>query len=458
MAKRHTQSFDGYWRGILQRKNPRQFDTGFVDEALNVTFRGGAVQSRPGIRPFHGTPFNGPIRGMGWHVKVDGTRELLVAAGATLQRCVFGGDPVDIPLTGLPLYDQDRTEQQNVYFLSMSGGTNTTFIYDGVNQNTKWDGTNLSKLGLPDGTTPPVPSDAAGLIEKGTRQYVITLVSPYHEGDISIVKREVTLTTNGHSLTFAHPVQTPDAVGSAVSVATAAAANQFDDPQVTKWRLWRTRADGAELKFIGEADINVDIVDNVTDEVLLGSDLVEQLRNSFPGPKANNGTPIVAMVEHRGQMVAVLADDKSLLRFSNFDPDYMVPEGWPRNQVQPVSHADGDEISSLRSFNEWCVVFKGNSTHALLGESFAEYKIVPVIAGGTRAGVGCAFPGSVLQIDNAVFFASRDGIYRIDRSGDLTALRISIAIDELYSAVNFSLGSAAFFDRKRRLFVFLSHG
>lgn len=452
MAKRRSQTFDGYQRGILQRKQPRQEEDGFVDEALNVTFRGGAIQKRPGIRPFHGAPFNGPVRGMGWHVRLDGTRELLVAAGATLQRCSFQGDPIDIPMTNLPLYNQTRTEQQNVFFLSMSGGTNTTFIFDGVNCNVKWDGANLSKMGLPNGPTPVVPVDGAGIIEKGFRKYVITLVSPYHEGDISVVVREVTLLNNGHSQTFASPVQTPDPVGDAASIATAAANNQYDDPQVTKWRLWRTVADGAQFRFIGEADIGVDIVDNVSDELLNGSDLVEQLRNGPPQ------APIVAMVEHRGQMVAVMNDDRSLLRFSNFDPDYQVPEGWPRNQVQPVSHADGDEISALRSFNEWCVVFKQNSTHAIIGESFAEYKIVPVITGDTRQGIGCAFPGSVRQVDNAVFFASRDGIYRIDRSGDLTAQRISTAIDDLYSAVNFSLGSASFFDRKRRLFAFLTHG
>lgn len=451
MARRRTESFDGYWRGILQRKTPRSQEEGWVNEALNVVFRGGTVQSRPGIRPFHGAPFNGPIRGMGWHVRTDGTRELLVAAGATLQRCSFGGDPIDIPLTNLPLYNQPRKEQQRVNFLSMSGGTNTTFIFDGVNCNVKWDGANLSKMGLPNGPTPVVPTEAAGAVEKGTRLYVITLVSPYHEGDISVASRTVT-TVGNKSFTFASPVQTPDAIGSPTTIATAAANNQYDDPQVTKWRLWRTVAAGAQLRFIAEADIGVNIVDNVTDETLAGSDLVEQLRNGPPQ------APISVMVEHRGQMIAAMSDDLSLLRFSNFDPDYMVPEGWPRSQVQPVSHADGDTISSMRSFNEWCIVFKENSTHAITGESYADYKIVPVVTGGTRQGIGCEAPGSVLQVDNAVFFASRDGFYRVDRSGNLTAQRISSAIDDLYSAVNFSLGSASFFDRKKRIFVFLSHG
>lgn len=453
MARRYSQTFDGYFRGMLQRKAPRARDPGWVDEALNVTFRGGAIQGRPGLRPFNAGSFSDNVRGMGFHTRVDGTRELLVAAGAALQRCGINEDPQDIPLTNLPLYDQTRTEQEKVNFLSLSGGTNTTFIYDGVNANVKWDGENLSKMGLPNGTTPAVPLDGAGVIEKGKRKYVITLVSPYHEGDISLVAREVEQTTNGHSQTFASPVQTPDAVGSTASIQAAAANNEYDDPQVTQWRLWRTVAyPGAELRFIGEADIGVDIVDNVSDLVLNGSDIVERLVNGPPQ------APITALVEHRGQLVAVMNDDLSLLRFSNFDPDYMVPEGWPRNFVQPVAHGDGDIITAMASFNEWCVVFKQNATYAIIGDAFKDYKIVPVLAGGSRIGIGCNFPGAILQPENAVFFAARDGIYRVDRSGDLKAKRLTAAIDDLYAAANFALGSATFLDRKRRVFVFLGHG
>jgi hypothetical protein len=136
----------------------------------------------------------------------------------------------------------------------------------------------------------------------------------------------------------------------------------------------------------------------------------------------------------------------------------MVPEGWPRNFFQPVAHGDGDIVTAMASFNEWCVVFKQNATYALTGDAFKDYKIVPVLAGGSRIGIGCGFPDAILQPENAVFFAARDGIYRMDRSGELTAKRLTIAIDDLYAAANFALGSATFMDRKRRLFVFLGHG
>jgi len=443
---------------MLQRKSPRARDPGYVDEALNVAHIGGTIIGRPGLRPFNAAAFSGPVRGLGWHVRPDGTRELLVAAGNAIQRCVKGGDPVSIPLTNLPSADQTRVDVQKVSFLSLSGGTNTTFIYDGVNTNLKWDGTNLTKMGLPNGPTPAFPvtsigpppatpadeSDATFNVDAGVRLYVETLVSPYHEGDISVTPRTITTTGPGRKFTFASPTNGID----------DPANNKFDDPQVTKWRLWRTVAGGAAYRFIGEADIGSSIEDNVSDNALAGRDLVEQLVN---GPPVG---PFVALVEHRGQLIGVNNDDLSLLRFSNFDPEYEVPEGWPRNWVQPVAHGDGDTVTALRSFNEWCMIFKENSTHALVGEAFVDYKIIPLLAGGTRAGIGTAFPGSILQVENSVFFAARDGIYRVSRfeSGGVEAHRITAAIDDLYAAARFSLGSATFFDRKRRIFVFLGHG
>jgi hypothetical protein len=296
---------------------------------------------------------------------------------------------------------------------------------------------------------------AAGLITAGTRTWVQTLVSGAsgHEGDCGDqVTQSRTVTSTGlKQFTFASPTQVPTTPN--------AGNNEFDDPQVTKWRLYRTvAAPGAELRFVGEANIGVSITDNITDLVLVGENLVEQLVNGQPQ------APIQALVEHRGQLIAAMSDDLSLVRFSNFDPDYMIPEGWPRNFVQPVAHGDGDTITALKSFTESCVVFKQNSTYAIIGDTFSQYSVEPLLAGGTRIGIGCGFPGSILQIENALFFAARDGIYRLDRFASayggrgLQAVRITQAIDDLYAAANFSLGSATFFDRKKRLFAFLGHG
>lgn len=457
MSSRNTQTQDSYWRGIFQRESPRSQEAGWQPEALNVQFRGGACQGRPGIRPISGVAFSDNIYGIHWHVKEDGTRQLLAAVGAGFQRCGFNGDPIDMPLTWLPLVDQVRTLQQRVWFLSLSSGLSQTFIYDGVNQNLKWDGTKLTKMGLPNGPEPPVPTPGAGDILPGTRKYIMTLKTLTHEGDTTLLEnaRVVTNATNASQI-FASPTQVLDPLGTPESIRDAEIANSFDDPQVTKWALYRTTSSaditGGFFFYVGEADIGTPIIDNRTDIDLEGEVKAEQLVNSYPM------APITVMCEHRGQLVAVMSDHPSVLRFSHYDTMYMVPEGWPRSQAMPVAPGDGDLLTALASFNDWLVVFKSNATYAVTGEVYEEYKLVPVLASGTRQGIGCAYPGSVLHIENSLHFASRDGIYRIDRSGNLQSRRISSAIDELYSGVNFSLGSATFFDRKKRLFWWGAHG
>lgn len=372
---------------------------------------------------------------------------LLVAAGTLIQSCFEGGDPETLPLTNLPAVDQTRVEPDRVSFLSLSGGLETTFIYDGVNQNLKYDGTRLTKMGFVAAPNPDTESaHTPGSIPKGKRQIKITLSTEQHEGPPSpaFLEVEVTVTT-GQQYTIPSPVR-------------GTGPNEFDDPQVTTWSVYSTIQGGGTYRFVDSADIDVDIVVNLTDTALEERDPLQQFVNEAPP------APAVALCEHRGQVVGVFTDDLNLLRFSYMDESYMVPEGWPEDYVQPVAHSDGDHITSLASMHEWLVAFKENATFAVAGESFEEYKVVPILAagGGKHIGIGCFAPGTVLQVENAIMFASRDGIYRISRfasaAGGIEAERLSGAIDDLYAAAKFSLGATCFFDRNRRVFVFLGHG
>jgi hypothetical protein len=137
---------------------------------------------RPGIRPFTFAAFPAVVRGHGFHVTPTGERQLLVAcADGIIYRCFDGGDPIALAMTSLPATEQTRVDVEKVYFLSLSGGTNTTFIFDGVNPNLKWDGTQLTRMGIPDAPQAAEPTEdtpEAGAISAGTRNYAITLVSP----------------------------------------------------------------------------------------------------------------------------------------------------------------------------------------------------------------------------------------------------------------------------------------
>lgn len=440
---RPYQVMDGYWRGMLQRPAPRSWPSGFVREALNVAFVGGVPQSRPGLVPFHGAAFSGPIRGMGFHVRDDGFLELLVAAGAEIQRCIEGGDPETLALTNLPAADQTRTEPERVNFLRLSGGLPVTFIYDSTNQNLKYNGETLTKMGVAIAPTPgAITVNGSGNTNLGSHLYVITLSTATHEGEASLTPLEVVVGAGQGNFTVPSPVQGVD----------------FDDPQVIEWRLYGTVQGGGTFRLIDAADIGVAINVNLSDTTLGARSPLEQLVNDPPP------APAVAMCEHRGQVAAVFANDRNLVLFSDINPKYMKPEAWPPDNVLPVAHGDGDELTTLVSLHEWLVCQKRNSTFGIVGESFAEYRPVPVLAagGGREVGIGNYGQGTNIQVENACMFASRDGIYRIDRfaspNGGLKADRLTGAIDSLYTAANFSLGASCFFDRKHRVFGYLGHG
>lgn len=439
-----SETFDGYLRGILSRPHPRATAQGFLREALNVVFQGGRVKSRPGIRPFHGASLAGNIKGMGWHVTATGEQQKLAAAGSAIQRVPQGGDPITLALTNLPSTLQTRTEPSTAHFLSLSGGLNITIVFDGVNTNLVWTGTSLNRMGLAAGLTPSVPVAAAGNITPGTRKYVMTLDSGRHEGNPTALgsERTVTIAAGG---------------GNKKETFTSPTALAIDDPSVTQWGLWRTEDAKEDYFLIERADIGVSIEDNLTDATLAAGTALEEINNALPEG------PFVTLCEHRGQLVGVTASDLNLLRWSNLDPSYPVPEGWPSDWTTPIAHGDGDEISAVVSFFEWLVVFKKNSTWAVTG-TWPDTQVVPVLAsgGGEHIGIGVQNEGAVFHLENEIIFASRDAFYVIERyasvTGGIQARRVSGAIDELYAAAHFEFSADCAFDRKRRVFISFTHG
>jgi len=443
--------FDGYQRGMLLRQGPRLTPPGFVRGALNLAMVGGRIRSRPGLKPAHGAAFPFPIRGAGTHYRSDGTRDYLVASGAAMYRMPLYGDPILLPLTGLPSTEQTRVDPTGgVRFLSLSGADNTTFIFDGVNPNLKWNGTALSKMGLPTPALPDAPiADAGVAIGKGTYDYYQTVRSAVHESELSNGTR-VTLAAGTAGLRFTFPVNGVD----------------FDDPQVTRWSLYRTQAGGAQRFLVGSADLGVVINDHLTDLVLGAGEPAEELVNMPPddpnGPRL--ASRFVVLAEHQALVWGVDDLDRSMVRFSYGTAEYMAPEGWPVERLLPVAHGDGDEITALVSFHEWLVVFKQLSTWGITGSLDTTFQVIPVLAatGGTRLGIGCIAADAILHLENELIFPSRDGFYLISRfasaQGGLQATKISDPIDGLYSCTNFALGSAAVYDRSKRAYVFFGYG
>lgn len=444
-----TVGYDGYQRGMLVRDGPRVSPRGYVRGALNLIAVQGRWRSRPGLMPAHGAPFvdgSTPlnIRGLGVHIRSDGSRDYLVAAGASLFRLPLHGDPILLTLGFLPSTQQTRVDPTaGVRFLSLSAADNETFLFDGVNPSLKWDGTKLTKMGLPTPTPPAAPTNNGGAaIGAGKRDYFRTLKTATHESDLSTAT--TVNKTGGGGDDFASPV------GGGVD---------FDDPQVTKWALYRTQAGGAVRFFVDEADLGLPISDNTTDEVLGAGATAESFVNTPPDTDPFSGK-FLALVEHQSLVWGVDAFDRSLVRFSWGTDQYIAPEGWPAERTIPVAHGDGDFIVALVSFFDWLVVFKQLTTWAIQGSLDAGYVVTPVMA-ANRQGVGCIAPLGIQRTENEIIFPSRDGIYVMQRSSDVggvQAQKISDAIDGLYDCTNFSLGAAALFDRQKQVYMFFAHG
>jgi len=440
--------FDGYQRGLLVRNGPRIVPRGFVRGALNIAFPAGRMRSRPGLAPAHGAAFPNPVRGMGIHIRADASRDILVASGAALYRMPLYGDPILLSLAALPSTQQTRVDPvKGVHFLSLSAADSTTIIYDAVNPTLKWTGTALTKLGLPTPTAPAAPAGNGGAsIGRGVRDYYRTLKTAYHEGDLSAATRVTQTAAGGQD--FTSPVDGVD----------------FDDPQVTKWVLYRTQAGGAKPFFVGQADLGLPISDNLTDEVLGAGSPAEQLVNRPPDTSPFTGL-FASMTEFQSLVWGVDTYDRSLVRFSWGTDQYMAPEGWPEERTIPIAHGDGDEITALVGFASRLIVFKQLSTWAIVGSLDAGYTVMPVLAasGGRRIGIGCIAADAILPLENELIFPSREGFYALDPvassvSGALEAKKLSDPIDALYECTDFSLGAAALYDRLHNVYVFFGHG
>lgn len=432
--------FDGTQRGILARPAARAISPAYVRDALNLAMVAGRVRSRPGLRPAHGASFPDPIRGGGTHYRADGTRDYLVASGAALYRMPLFGDPELLPLTALPSTQQTRIDPTaGVRFLSLSGADNVTFIFDGVNPNLKWDGVRLTKMGLPTPTAPTNVPNGGSAIGAGTRKYYRTLKTTVHESQISAELVVVQGASGGQ--TFASPVDGVD----------------YDDPQVTSWALYRTTSGFEDPLFIAETDIGLAIDDNDTDNTISGRAKAETDVN-LPPPGL-----FIDLCEHKGRVWGIDTDDRNLVRFCHATSEFMAPEGWPETEnVIPVAHGDGDEITRIVSFFEWLVVFKQLTTWAIVGELDSGFQVIPVLAatGGSRLGIGCV--GPIVHKENELIFSSRDGAYQLERfagiQGGIQALKISDAIDTLWNCTNFSLGSAALYDRQQQTYFLFGYG
>lgn len=446
-----SQTYDGYSRGQLSRAHPRRTSPAYDRELFNLIPEGGVRRSRPAVRPYAAASLFGDpnrIAGLGWHVTTAGTRELLIVNGVAadnIRRVRPFQAPEELVTPAL------RSAIDRAFVLNLSGGANLTFLYDGVNPNLKYDGTSLTKMGIAAAATPDVPTTdtlaSSSALRNGRRKYVYTYASAYHEGNPTPVgqAREVVLADAGNSITQRATFTAPD-------------AGTIGDSQVTTVKLYRTIDEGEDYFFVTSGAPGATLTDDVSDEALIESQALEEFVNAEPPG------PFVALVEHRGQLVGIATDDRGVIRHSYYDPEYMVPEGWPSQWVTPVQPGDSDQLTALASFHEWLVVGKGRSLHTLRG-TWPDYEVAPLeITGvGDRAGIGVGHQGCFIHAGNTLLAITRAGVLAIERADtghgvDLSARRLTGAINDVWRTLDYEQVVGGVFDRRRQTVFFFVRG
>jgi hypothetical protein len=443
--KEHTQPWLGIWQ---QPSSPPALVQRFSFNLHNMVLRRGMPHVRPGLVRMNGVRFgDGTFTMYGMHVFPGTPDRLIVACGSLLQSMnlestTLGADPVTLT-TAYPSGFAARTGQATI--MEALGGR--LFIVNGLDENVKFNGTNLTRMGQVAPSALSSPSNAGGTFN-GTWTYKATLVSSAINGSYeSEPTTALTVVYSNQQGTFSAPT-VPSA-----------------DPQVDRWNLYRTTQGGSSYYRINTTPLTLATtqLDLVTDAALpTGTALAPVGTNSPPPGKFR------MLTVHQGRLVGVLANSNTLY-WSDLGLDlgglYVKPDCWPLENNLQFGENGGNAITALVSFYEWLVVIQDFGVWSISGDLNDENDrtVKPVLVASDRRGIGVSFIGNVAAAENKIILASKDGLHEITRSlstftPDLSVNLMSHNVSGLYQQINFSSGGTAVYDRDQRRFVFFGKG
>lgn len=444
---RHEQEQGESWFGIYQqRTEPPTLSGRFMNVAHNVALQRGMYHTRPGARPLNGVQFGSSgkrtIYGIDqWKTTTKDT--LIVAAGDLIQSLPpSGGDPVTLT-TSYPSSFRTSVTGAATVFAHLGG---LLFIVNGVDANIKYNGTNVTRMGLVAPSTLSAPSLSAGALN-GTRSYRATLVSSTLNGSAESEPTSIT------SVTYAAQQGT----FSAPTVPNS-------DPQVDRWNLYATVMGGSEFKLVNSSPVTLatTIVDNNDDTTISASlDMDPLLTNSVPP-----GT-FSTLVVHQGRLMGALPNSNFLYWSDlglNLGGVFAKPESWPTANALEFPESGGNSITALVSFYEWIVVFQNFGIWAVRDDIASDTRqITPILVAPDYRGLGAGSQQQVAVLDNKIVVAGKDMAYMISRTqalfqSELTAEPLSRNIDKLYQQINFANGAASVADRDNKRWIFVGKG
>src|SRR3990167_641009 len=412
--------------GLIDRPATSGLNPRFVKEALNVDWRGGVASRRLGVRRVNNTALSGTIRQGVYFARFhSGTTERFAAHGASIS--VVTREPTAIT-NSLPSDWAALTGGSPTYFQKLN---DLIFISNGIDNDTKYNGTVRQKWGISAPGSAPTITEAAGSVSS-VRRYVATFVNSAtgHEGPPSSQTEEKTLDNEN---------------GTVVSPSAPT------DPQVDQWRAYAAIVVGGRPGIfyrIGTANIATNLTDNFSDANLKIRNILEEFVNDPPPG------PFSLIAQHGGRILAVAASDKSIVYVSDHGGFFSKPESFPVLNYLPINYRGGDEITAIVSFDEYWLAFMKYSIWAVLG-NWPDISMKAISYRPDNTSIGTIDQRAVVAFEREVIFPSHDGIYALAKGeglseGLFTTNKLSGIIDDFYSAIDLNQLMHASYDRSRR--------
>ena len=414
--------------------------------AHNLTIREGMLHTKPGLRKITGVQLGTVNKRTVYNVDVyKGTTDdsFIILTGDSMQSLsVEGGDPVDLATSypsGFPAWVGSAPSPM----FHMAG----MLIYgNGASPPRKYNGTNVTRLGIVAPAALSAPSFATGIIT-GTYGYRATHVSTAVTGSAESDPTAVTsVTYTAQQGTFSSP-----------TVANA-------DPQVDRWNLYRDIGGVYHRINLTPVTLATSIVDNLTDADVVSGVTMDDIGENAP-PTGN----FFILTGHQGRAVGVGPVGRNTLQYSSLGLDlaglYPKPHAWPASNAITFPDAGGTGISAVISFYEWIIVFQRYAIWSIRGDlNDSENRLIsPLLVGADYRGLGAANSGCVAIMDNKIVFAGDDQPYKIQRDlnadkPDLTVSPLGDNISALWQKINFNVGAVSTVDRAYKRWVFIGKG
>lgn len=384
--------------------------------------------------------------------------------------------PSDDLLEG-SLTNRNSSEFENVSWVNING---CAYIGNGYNEQTKFDGVDHYRSGMPEGVTPGLASAGSGSISAGTRQYIVTYSQKDAQTNIvegieslpesitlgSSLDVTVTLTnilkTTGFNTDCAivagaqsgvTTITVDDGSGGSHTMKVGQTAYLYDgvsssyvEREITAVAAGTITIDGAAVNVADNAVISNNLRINVYRTLDSGTKfylLAELPNNSFTATQTYTDSTTDTTLDDRTYYTFPLVPHglppkgKALstyrglllvggsLEFPNilFWSDINSPEYFPPlSNSQEVQTVEVDRIIGFAPEEEFFLVFKKNSTFRIVGDlTFNQYR-VDLVSPVT----GCSSQHSISQIQGAVVWLYKKGVFVSEGGGAPRELSIPI--------------------------------